>query len=170
MRFHGLLVIDASLVEHFLDPDPSDRGALVGILADSEGDERVVAVAEYARLRDPSTAEVAFTVADDLQGRGAATRLLEQLAARAGEAGIEQFVAEVLPENGAMLAVFRDAGFEESRLLGGGEVEVRFPIAPTGRVRWRVEERDHIADAASLRPFFAPASVAVIGAPKLAGS
>ena len=134
------------------------------------GDEQVVALAEYARLRDPAVAEVAFTVADELQGRGAATRLLEQLAARAGEAGIEQFVAEVLPENAAMLAVFRDAGFEVSRTLGGGEVEVRFPIASTEHFRARVEERDHIGVAASLRPFFAPASVAVIGASKRRGS
>ena len=51
------------------------------------------------------------------------------LRSRAGEVGIESFVAEVLPENSAMLAVFRDAGFEISRALEGGEVEVRFPIA-----------------------------------------
>ena len=132
--------------------------------------EKIVAVAEFARLRDPAVAEVAFTVADELQGRGAATRLLEQLAARAAEAGIESFVAEVLPENAAMLSVFRDAGFEVSRTLGGGEVEVRFPIAPTEKFRARVEERDHVAVAASLRPFFAPATVAVIGASKRRGS
>ena len=48
-----------------------------------------MALAEYVRLRDPSAAEVAFTVADELQGRGAATRLLEQLAPRAAAAGID---------------------------------------------------------------------------------
>jgi len=170
LRFHGSRVIDASLVEHFLDADPSDRGALVGILADSEGDERVVALAEYARLRDPAVAEVAFTVADHLQGRGAATRLLEQLASRAAGVGIERFVAEVLPDNAAMLAVFRDAGFEVARKLGGGEVEVSFPIAQTASFRERVDERDHVAVAASLRPFFAPAHVAIIGASKRRGS
>ena len=170
LRFHGTRRVDAALVEHFLEPDWVDRGALIGLLADAADNERVVAVAEYARLRDPAAAEVAFTVADDLQGRGAATRLLEQLAARAGEAGIESFVAEVLPENAAMLAVFRDAGFEESRTLGGGEVEVQFPIAPTERFRARVEERDHIAVAASLRPFFAPNAVAVVGASRRRGS
>ena len=170
MRFHGVRQVDATLVEHFLDPGAADRGALVGILADDEGVERIVAVAEFARLRDPAVAEVAFTVADELQGRGAATRLLEQLAARAAEAGIESFVAEVLPENQAMLSVFRDAGFEMSRTLGGGEIEVRFPIAPTETFRARVEERDHIAVAASLRPFFAPAAVAVVGASKRRGS
>jgi acetyl coenzyme A synthetase (ADP forming)-like protein len=170
LRFHGVRHVDAALVEHFLDPDWSDRGALVGVLADEAGDERVVALAEYARLRDPAAAEVAFTVADDFQGRGAATRLLEQLASRAGENGIAQFVAEVLPENSAMLSVFQDAGFEVSRTLGGGEVEVRFPIAQTAQFRARVEQRDHVAVAASLRPFFAPASVAVVGASKRRGS
>jgi acetyl coenzyme A synthetase (ADP forming)-like protein len=170
LRFHGVRHVDETLVEHFLAPDWLDRGALLGALVAAEGDEQVVAVAEYARLRDPAAAEVAFTVADDFQGRGAATRLLEQLAARAGEAGIERFVAEVLPENAAMLAVFRDAGFEVSRTLGGGEVEVGFPIAPTEQFRARVEERDHVGVAASLRPFFAPASVAVIGASKRRGS
>jgi acetyl coenzyme A synthetase (ADP forming)-like protein len=165
MRFHGVRHVDAALVEHFLDPDPDDRGALVGILA-----EKIVAVAEFARLRDPAVAEVAFTVADELQGRGAATRMLEQLAARAAEAGIESFVAEVLPENAAMLSVFQDAGFEVSRSLAGGEVEVRFPIAATEKFRARVEERDHVAVAASLKPFFAPATVAVIGASKRRGS
>jgi RimJ/RimL family protein N-acetyltransferase len=114
--------VDASLVEHVLEPNWIDRGALIGSLTDAAGDEHVVALAEYARLRDPKQAEVAFTVADDLQGRGAATRLLEQLATRAAAIGIEQFVAEVLPENTAMLKVFRDAGFEVSRALGGGEI------------------------------------------------
>ena len=69
-----------------------------------------------------------------------------------------------------MLAVFRDAGFEVARKLGGGEVEVSFPIAPTESFRDRVDERDHAAVAASLRPFFAPSNVAVIGASKRRGS
>jgi acetyl coenzyme A synthetase (ADP forming)-like protein len=170
LRFHGSRHVDAALVEHFLDPDWTDRGVLMGVLAAGPGDERIVALAEYARLRDPTAAEVAFTVADELQGRGAATRLLEQLAIRAASVGIERFVAEVLPENAAMLAVFRDAGFEISRTLGGGEVEVRFPIASTQHFRARVEERDHVAVVASLRPFFAPSSVAVVGASRRRGS
>ena len=50
--------------------------------------DRVVAAAGYDRLREPGAAEVAFAVADDFQGRGTATRLLEQLAGdRAPSAG-----------------------------------------------------------------------------------
>ncbi|MDX6473446.1 MAG: hypothetical protein QOK22_2262 [Gaiellaceae bacterium] len=170
LRFHGIRHVDAGLVDHVLDPNWADRGALIGVLADGDGDERIVALAEYARLRDPVVAEVAFTIADELQGRGAATRLLEQLAVRAADVGIESFVAEVLSENNAMFSVFRDAGFEVSRAIEGGEVEVRFPIAPTHAFRARVEERDHVAVAASLRPFFAPSAVAVVGASKRRGS
>jgi RimJ/RimL family protein N-acetyltransferase len=95
-RFHGLRTVDASLVERYLDPDWSEGGSLVGLLAGDDGCERIVALAEYMRLRDPASAEIAFTVADELQGRGVATRLLEQLVPRAASAGIEQFVAEVM--------------------------------------------------------------------------
>ncbi len=164
-RFHGIRRVERSLVEHFLDPDWHERGVLVGVA----GDE-VVAVAEYLRLRDETAAEVAFAVADELQGRGIGTRLLEQLAERAAAAGIERFVAEVLPDNAAMLSVFRDAGFEAVRELGGGEIEVRFPIAPTEMFRARVDERDHVAVTASLQPFFAPRSLAVVGASRRRGS
>jgi acetyl coenzyme A synthetase (ADP forming)-like protein len=97
-------------------------------------------------------------------------RLLEQLAARAAEAGIEEFVAEVMNENSAMLAVFRDAGFAVSRAGEGGELEIRFPIAPTGGYREQVAARDHVAVRASLEPFFLPQSVAVVGASKRRGS
>ncbi len=169
-RFHGLRTIDDELVAHFLAPDWGDRGVLVGTLAGADGNDRIVAIGEYDRLRDPAAAEAAFAVADQLQGRGIGTRLLERLAALAAEEGIERFVAEVLPDNRAMLGVFEGAGLEVTRELDGGEFEVCFPIAPTEQYRTRVDERDHLAVTASLRPFFEPKSVAVIGASRRRGS
>jgi len=168
-RFHGFRRVDDELVAHFLEPDWRERGVLAGLLVE-DGVERVVAVAEYMRLRDPSAAEVAFAVADELQGRGVGTRLLEQLAERAAAQGIERFVADVLPDNRAMLGVFQEAGFEVTRELHPGELEVQFPIAPTDQYRSRVDERDHLSVTASLRPFFQPESVAVIGASRRRGS
>jgi len=165
LRFHGIRPVDDDLVRHFLDPDWQDRGVLIGEL-----DDRIVAVAEYMRLRDERAAEAAFAVADELQGRGIGTRLLERLAAIAAEQGIEGFVAEVMPENRAMLGVFEGAGLEVTRELDGGEFEVRFPIAPTERFIRTRDERDHLAVTASLRPFFEPKSVAVIGASRRRGS
>jgi acetyl coenzyme A synthetase (ADP forming)-like protein len=169
LRFHGFPNLGPRLVEPLLEPDWDERGALLGSL-DVGGVERVVAAGNYVRLRDPTTAESAFVVADDYQGRGIGTRLLEQLAARAAEHGIERFVAEVLADNRDMLGVFESAGFEMTRELSGGEVEVHFPIAVTERYRERVDERDHEAVRASLRPFFEPRSVAVVGASRRRGS
>ena len=57
-----------------------------------------------------------------------------------------------------------------TRELDGGEFEVCFPIASTEQYRTRVDERDHLAVTASLRPFFEPRSVAVIGASRRRGS
>ncbi|MFL5916221.1 MAG: GNAT family N-acetyltransferase [Gaiellaceae bacterium] len=131
---------------------------------------RIVALANWVRLRDPRSAEVAFAVGDEFQRRGIGTRLLERLAAHAADAGIEEFVAEVLHENNAMLGVFRDAGFAVTRAGEGGELEIRFPIAPTGSYREQVATRDHVAVRASLEPFFRPRSVAVVGASKRRGS
>jgi acetate---CoA ligase (ADP-forming) len=164
LRFHGTPTVRSQLVEPFLDPDWLDRGALIGSLADEAGARHIVALASYARLRDPLAAEVAFVVADAHQGRGIGTRLLEQLAARAAGVGIERFVAEVVPENRPMLHVFEDAGFEVSRVLESGTVEVEFPIEPTEEYLAHVDERDHLAVVASLRPFFAPSSLVVVGA------
>jgi acetate---CoA ligase (ADP-forming) len=168
-RYHGFPQVGEQLVEPLLEPDWNERGALLATLAEDDR-ESVVAVANYVRLRDPALAEAAFAVADAHQRRGIGTRLLEQLAERAGAVGIETFMAEVLPGNQSMLGVFEAVGFELTRELQGGELEVRFPIAPTERFESRVAERDHTAVTASLRPFFEPRSVAVIGASRRRGS
>jgi acetyl coenzyme A synthetase (ADP forming)-like protein len=170
LRFHGTRRADRRLVDPFLDPDWLEEGALVGTLADEADGERIVALGSYVRLRDPATAEVAFAVADEEQGRGIGTRLLEQLAVGARESGINGFVAEVMAANRTALSVFSAAGFEVTRELDYGEVELRFPIATTETFRARVEERDHVAVVASLEPFFRPTSVAVIGASRRRGS
>jgi acetyl coenzyme A synthetase (ADP forming)-like protein len=165
LRFHGHPSIDERLVQPMLAPDWIERGALVG-----RKDDVVVALASYVRLRDARTAEVAFAVADEFQGRGIATRLLERLASLAATVGIEEFLAEVMSDNTAMLRLFADAGFEQSRVLDAGISEVRLTLSPTESLRTRMDERDHVAVAASLQPFFRPGTVAVVGASARAGT
>jgi acetate---CoA ligase (ADP-forming) len=159
LRFHGHPSVDERLVKPVLDPDWLERGALVGT---HRG--QTVALANYVRLRDPRRAEVAFAVHDEFQRRGIGTRLLEQLAELARSAGIEEFVAEVMGENMAMLGVFADAGFAVTRTSAAGVTEVRLGLGRTEALRMHVDERDHVAVAASLRPFFMPRTVAVVGA------
>jgi acetate---CoA ligase (ADP-forming) len=165
LRFHGHPSVDEHLVAPVLDPDWVERGALIGTK-----DERIVAVANYVRLRDLRTAEVAFAVADDFQGKGIATRLLERLAAVAESIGIEQFLAEVMLGNEAMLRVFAEAGFATRRETVSGTVEVYLSLQPTEQLRVRVDERDHTAVVSSLEPFFEPKALAVVGASPRVGS
>ena len=124
LRFHGATIVDHTTVAGALETDWHSRGSLLGELADPSGAVRPVALATYVRLHNPRRAEVAFAVADELHGRGIGTRLLERLAAHAAEVGIEEFVAEVLPQNRAMLHVLDDAGFESARALQDGVIEV----------------------------------------------
>ena len=163
LRFHGIVRTDAESVRGMLDPDWSVRGALVGLLHGAEGDE-VVAVASYARLRDPARAEAAFAVATELQGLGVGTRLVEQLAQAAAAEGIETFIAEVMSGNDAMLRVFADTGFAVEQGYDGGKVHVHLRIASSDRFQDAVDRRDHAAVDRSLQPFFQPRAVAVIGA------
>src|SRR3989304_9160859 len=66
--------------------------------------EEIVGLGRYYRLPDKPSAEVAFAVEDDYQGRGIATCLMEVLVKAALENGITMFEAEVLVENQEMMA------------------------------------------------------------------
>ncbi len=71
LRFHGFAAVGPRLMESLVEPDWHERGTLLGTLVDPDG-ERVVAVANYVRLRDSKLAEAAFTVADDIRAGASA--------------------------------------------------------------------------------------------------
>jgi acyl-CoA synthetase (NDP forming)/GNAT superfamily N-acetyltransferase len=125
--------------------------------------DQVVGVAGYEQLADPASAEVAFLVDDAYQGLGIATLLLEHLAAEAFGRGVERFVAETLPQNAAMLGVFRDAGFPVSTRYEDGVVAVSFPTVPDARALQAADQREASADHSSLQALLSPRSVTVVG-------
>ncbi len=90
------------------------------------------------------TAEVAVEVADGLHGRGLGTILIGRLAELAEQHGTRMLVAAVLPDNAAMLDVFRDA-FGAVPHFGEGTETVRFPASA-----WRDARRRY--PQAFLRP------------------
>ncbi|MDN6169014.1 MAG: GNAT family N-acetyltransferase [Micrococcaceae bacterium] len=149
----------------FTEVDHVNRVAMI-VLRGSE----IIGVGRYDRLDDPREAEVAFNIADNTQGKGAGSILLEHLAAAARENGIERFSAEVLPENRKMLTVFAEAGYEVKRRFDDGVVMLEFPIDPTEKSRAVMESREHRAEAQSLAGLLAPRSVAVIGASRQWGT
>lgn len=70
-----------------------------------------IAVARFIRSdEDPAVAEVAVAVSDPWQRRGVGTLLLNRLAVRAREEGVERFSASVLAENRAMLEMVQKLG------------------------------------------------------------
>ena len=89
--------------------------------------------------------------------------LLEHLAAAARERGVRRFVAEVLPQNGRMIAVFKQAGYEVRQRTEDGIVAVGFDIDPTDRSLAVMADREHRAEALSMRGVLHASSVVVVG-------
>lgn len=74
------------------------------------------------------TAELAFTVVDEHQGQGIASALLRHLVTLARAAGLHELIAEVLPDNGAMLQVFERSGLELKRQRESGIVHLTLQL------------------------------------------
>jgi RimJ/RimL family protein N-acetyltransferase len=91
----------------------------------------IVGECRFIRLADrPDTADVAVTVVDAWQGRGLGSALLARLSARALDAGIVYFTAEVLAENQTMLAMLPRLGRVETESAGtvvGARIEIAEP-------------------------------------------
>jgi acetate---CoA ligase (ADP-forming) len=165
-RFFDMRSPDAALKSAPVDIDYRD---VVGLAAVIGGE--IVGVAHYFRSsRRPQCAEVAFTVADRHQGVGIATRLLERLAEIARSNAIQRFEAEALSGNQQMLDVFTTSGFEVRMGSREGVVHVTLDLEPTAGYTERVAGRSQAAAAASMRPIFAPRSIAVVGASRKRGN
>jgi len=93
----------------FMDIDFKDHVAIVA-LADEAGRKAIVGGGRYI-VFEPGRAEMAFVVIDAWQGRGVGSILMRHLMKIAGDAGLQELTAEVLPENAAMLKVFGKFGF-----------------------------------------------------------
>ncbi|MEZ5240030.1 MAG: GNAT family N-acetyltransferase, partial [Microthrixaceae bacterium] len=145
-------------LRYFTEIDYRDRMAFV-----AELDDELVAVARYERYSGTDTAEVAFFVDDEHHGRGLATVMLEYLAAAARHRGLTRFTASTLPNNRRMLNVFARAGYDVRSRIEDGVVVLSFSIDPTVRSTAAVDDRERMAEAATVRRLLRPESVAVLG-------
>jgi protein lysine acetyltransferase len=109
-RFFSAPPLSDKVVQYLVDVDYGDHFAWVALAAGDPG-EPGVASARYIRERAAhDTAEVAFSVIDDYQGRGLGSLLLGALGVAAAENDIRHFRARVLAENEPMRAILRRAG------------------------------------------------------------
>ena len=93
---------------YFVNVDFKTHVALVA-LVDEEGRPVIVGGGRYIVV-EPEKAELAFAVVDAYQRQGIGAALMRHLAIIAREAGLRQFVAELLAENTPMLKVFEHSG------------------------------------------------------------
>ena len=144
---------------------PRPRGALLALL-----DGAVVGMAEWIRAADPAEAEIAFVVADRMQGHGVATLLAEYLLDEADRAGIHRFSAITQGENRAMLDVFATLGIPVHKVWDHGTwlltVDLDLPAAERVALLDAAARRERIADDASLRRLLEPDAIAIVGDPQ----
>lgn len=148
------------------DADGEDGSeARAGSKAETRAED-IVGVARYDVIDDQPgrrTAEVAFNIADALQGQGLGSVLLEHIAAAARERGVHRFIAEVLPQNRAMLGVFREAGYAVEQHLDDGVVTVSVDLDPTDRSREVMADREHRTEARSMQGLLSAKRVLLVG-------
>ncbi len=140
-----------------------------GVVALAGDPEHVVGHALYVRDR-PGSAEVAFEVAQSWHGRGVGTVLLGAVAQRAAAEGIDTLTAIVMPENHAMIDVFRHSGFPVSVHASPGELQVELGTTVGPDALRRFGERERVGAVAAIEHFMAPASIAIVGASARPGS
>jgi len=125
---------DMTLAAHLVAATGADRFGLVA----HDGAGVLVGHAVYIQI-DETRAEVAVEVADCMHGLGLGTILIERLAVVAEQRGVTHFLAEVLPDNRAMLDVFRD-GFDAKLSFHDGTDTVEFSTATWRLARERFGE------------------------------
>ena len=99
-------------LDRLCNPDFHERVVLV-VTQPGSTEEIIIASAGYVAHDGADSvraAEVAFAVAEDVQGQGLSSKLLAVLAELARADGVQRFDAEVLSRNAAMLSVFEHSG------------------------------------------------------------
>ena len=134
---------DESMRRRFLSPKPRLSTTELRYLTEVDGDNHyaivavplddlnsIVGVARFVRhLDDPTAAEAAIIVADDLQGRGLGKRLAQLLGDAARDRGIRRFTASMLTDNRPALALMRTLSDRLEQHYEQGYREVATDIA-----------------------------------------
>ena len=109
-----------SMLARFTLIDYDREMALVAVVkertASAEGDisetERIVGVSRYVTNPDQSSCEFALVVADDFNGKGLGSRLMESIMDVAREKGLSEIEGLVLANNAGMLKLMRGLGYQ----------------------------------------------------------
>jgi GNAT superfamily N-acetyltransferase len=145
----------------FTGMPPKLPRAMLDALADVDGDRhvgllavrggRILGAARYLRRGDaPHVADVAFTVADEMHGRGLGSLLMRELQAHARRRGVTRFTFDALATNDAALAVAQSLGARLQR--NGSTVEGVIYIESGAETPSRPSARAMVRRVATQRP------------------
>jgi len=101
------------------------REMVVLAVLQHEETEIIVGMAQYLIEETTHTAEVAFVVRDDHQGKGIGRELLTYVTYLARKSGLLGFTAQVLMENRQMLQLFEKMGFIIEKRAESGMYELK---------------------------------------------
>ncbi|MBN2466668.1 MAG: GNAT family N-acetyltransferase [Deltaproteobacteria bacterium] len=110
-------------LQDFVVVDYSKETTILAFLKQDKKEE-LLGVGQYYINESTHTAEVAFAVKDEHQGKGVGQELLHYLTFLAKKQGLVGFTAEVMVDNQKMLHVFQKMGFDMSRRIGSGVYEL----------------------------------------------
>ena len=132
-RFFGIKKdLSAAELKSATNVDFDNVVALVATIGRDES-ETIIGGGRYvagAALPGPRSAEVAFTIEEDHQGKGIAGLILKELAEIARSKGLQQLEATVLPRNAPMLAVFRRSDLPMTSRMEDGVVHIILDLPP----------------------------------------
>ncbi|MCE5311779.1 MAG: GNAT family N-acetyltransferase [Nitrospiraceae bacterium] len=111
-------------IQKFIAIDYSKEMVILAII-EVEGKEVIIGMGQYIIDETNHTADVAFVVRDDYQGKGIGFELLSYLTYLAKKSGLHGFTAEVLIENEPMLHLFHSMGFHMNKSVEAGVYDLR---------------------------------------------
>jgi GNAT superfamily N-acetyltransferase len=118
--FHSKKGLTSEELRMVTELDFRDHVSLA-MTVEEEGNERFIAVARFVRdAAGSERAELALTVVDAYQHRGAGTLLLRQLVAVARRMGVRQLLALVLDENEDMLELLQKLNLPMQQTIEDG--------------------------------------------------
>ncbi len=150
-------------LKYFTEVTPPKRYAYAATIGEAE-QERIAGVGRWDMLPDNKSAEIAFTVEDNIQLRGVGTVLLEELARAAAVYNIAVFEAQVLEDNTRMIEVFDESGFKIKKTFAEGVYRLTIDLKDQEEYAKRQAYREHVARSAGVNKLLKPRRVAVVGA------
>lgn len=124
--------LNEAMLRHLVDEVDGIHHVALVLMVEVGDDLEPAGIARCVRYPDqPDAADLAVTVKDEWQGRGAATVLLTALMAQRPE-GVTHIITEVAADNVASLAMLRRLGPTRVYETGLGILDVEVDLVPTG--------------------------------------